>query len=280
MLADATSEPMSSTLNFDAFLARYVDTNINLGSPLFDEPFLVGNLLCELNKTEGMEKIGVCVLAAMCCAMKRADLVPRLFLCLTKTVHEPNSADTISKHFWELREAINIIWPFVGVPQVIPACLGVAGYFESKGIMALSPEKTLTRHGIRPEDADLGWQTRKEIYKASANSEVFRMLSTYFGDFSHALDSIGFGYNIGRATEVCFSLAEVEMILTSSLIALGATRQAGSHIKACIAFGYPVRTLEAVTKVAHTLAQWQGIQVSPSIDIDRLADEAQREMQR
>ncbi|EXJ70437.1 uncharacterized protein A1O5_06505 [Cladophialophora psammophila CBS 110553] len=271
---------MSSTLDFDAFLARYVDTNINLGSPLFDEPFLVGNLLGELNKTEGMEKIGICMLAAMCCAMKRADLVPRLFLCMTQTAHEPNSADTISKHFSELRETINIIWPFVGVPQVISACLGLAGYFQSKGIMTLDPENTLIRRGIRPEDTDLGFQTRKEIYKASANSEVFRMLSTYFGDFAHALDSIGFGYNIGRATEVCFSLVEVEMILTSSLIVLGATRQAGSHIKACVAFRYTVRTLEAVTKVAHALAQWQGIQVPPGIDIDRLADEAQREMQR
>jgi hypothetical protein len=47
--------------------------------------------------------------------------------------------------------------------------------------------------GICLEDADLGSQTRKDIYKASANAEVFQMLSTYFGDFAHALDTVGFG---------------------------------------------------------------------------------------
>jgi tRNA A37 threonylcarbamoyltransferase TsaD len=67
------------------------------------------------------------------------------------------------------------------------------------------------------------------------------------------------------------------MILTSSLIAVGATRQAGSHIKACVAFGYPVDSLKAVVEAADKLAQWVGIQFPLSMNIERLAQEARKE---
>ena len=49
------------------------------------------------------------------------------------------------------------------------------------------------RQSITGEDAQLGAVTRREIYKASANSEVFEMLNVYFADFAHALDCILFG---------------------------------------------------------------------------------------
>jgi hypothetical protein len=53
---------MAPTLEFDTFLARYVDTNIVQGSPHFDEAFLVGDLLSSLNKTKGMGNIGISVM--------------------------------------------------------------------------------------------------------------------------------------------------------------------------------------------------------------------------
>jgi hypothetical protein len=77
--------------------------------------------------------------------MKRADLVPRLFSSQIGEAHGSNNKDAILKAFSSLRETINIIWPFVGVPQVIPACLGLAGYFQSRGIMTLGQEHTLMR---------------------------------------------------------------------------------------------------------------------------------------
>ena len=69
----------------------------------------------------------------MCCAMKRADLLPPLFQAFvqeeqTSSNLKPQTAAT--ELFYGVRETINIIWPFVGVPQVIPACLGLAGYLQ------------------------------------------------------------------------------------------------------------------------------------------------------
>ena len=67
----------------------------------------------------------------MCCAMKRADLVPSLF---QDAVSRNNQTSSVMDQFYSVREVLVIIWPFVGLPQVIPACLGLAGFLQSKGI--------------------------------------------------------------------------------------------------------------------------------------------------
>ena len=74
-----------------------------------------------------------------------------------------------------------------------------------------------------------------------------------------------------------FSLPEVELILTSALIALNATRQAGSHVKACIAFGHSEEDLQAVADAAEKFAGWQGLKLSP-IDIQELQRQARAVM--
>ena len=71
-------------------------------------------------------------------------------------------------------------------------------------------------------------------------------------------------YNIGHADPSIFSLAEAELLLTAALIGLGATRQAGSHIKACIGFGYTESDIKAIVETARKLAQWQSGDVEHS----------------
>ena len=95
-------------------------------------------------------------------------------------------------------------------------------------------------------------------------------------------DHGGLRYNIGRVPAEIFSLAQSEMILTAALVALGATRQAGSHIKACIAFGFSQADVEAVIHAAERLAQWLGI-VLPSatspINVRELARQARSRLE-
>lgn len=170
------------------------------------------------------DTIATDVQAAMCCAIHRADLVPELFSAVLKGQDALSETET-TELFQTVQETINFIWPFVGVPQVIPACLDLAGYIRSKGLVRLETNRlrsvsrvlywnfyfldfgvyhalnpieltnisTPNRSDLGPEDVQLGSETRKAIYKASANSEVFEMLSNYYGDFAYALDTVGFG---------------------------------------------------------------------------------------
>ena len=67
--------------------------------------------------------------------MKRADLIPPLFkTAVDEQLSCRNELSTAEEAtlclFYAVRETINIIWPFVGVPQVIPGCLGLAGYLQ------------------------------------------------------------------------------------------------------------------------------------------------------
>ncbi|KAI1623187.1 hypothetical protein EDD37DRAFT_634043, partial [Exophiala viscosa] len=206
--------------------------------------------------------------------MKRADLVPLLFQATVEA--SDGSEVSLLNLFRHFRETINIIWPFVGVPQVVPAAFGLAGYLQSRGFEEL--EDNRQRDDISKEDIQRGADTRTTIYQASANNEVFEMLTTYHGDFAYALNTVGFGYNLGRMPSKDFSLPEVELILTSALIALNATRQAGSHIKACIAFGYSEGDLRAVADAAEKFANWQGLKLSP-IDIQQLHRQARAVME-
>ncbi|KAL1889731.1 hypothetical protein Sste5346_008717 [Sporothrix stenoceras] len=270
---------MTSAMDFQNFLATYVNTNTAPGAISYDEHFLVHDLLASLVQSDAeafANNTGLQVLFAICCAMKRADLVPALFAAILAGGESSSDTETLEL-FYRTRETINIIWPFVGVPQIIPAALGLAGYLKSRGITEL--ETNRRRHDFGPDDVALGTTTRTSIYKASANSEVFTMLNAYHGDFSYVLNAIGFGYNIGHTASLGIPLPEAELILTSALIALNATRQAGSHVKACVAFGYSEISVRAVVTATDKLARWLGQRLNP-IDIGELARQARLNLSR
>ncbi|KEF60621.1 uncharacterized protein A1O9_02182 [Exophiala aquamarina CBS 119918] len=238
----------------------------------YDQQFLEGLVLDLAAIDEGIStELGLQILVAMCCASKRADLVPSLFQNALEKADR--SKDSILELFDSFRETINMIWPFVCVPQVIPAALGLAGYLQSKGITTLDQNKNRNRPDFTQEDTELGKATRRSIYKASANNEVFEMLSTFYGDFAYALNTVGFGYNLGCTNDYKLPLPAAELIVTSALIALPATRQAGSHVKACIAFGYSDADITRVAKMAEKLAAWQGYNLTP-INVMLLAQQA------
>ena len=80
---------------------------------------------------------------------------------------------------------------------------------------------------------------------------------------------------MGRESQLVFSLPESELILTAAIFAVGATRQASSHIKACIGFGIPEMHVVSVMQVAGKFAKWQGQgQTLPELNISGLAEAA------
>lgn len=57
----------------------------------------------------------------MLCAQRRGDAVPRLFrdLAKGKTIEETKAL------FESFKLSLNLTWAFSGLPQCIPACLGL-----------------------------------------------------------------------------------------------------------------------------------------------------------
>jgi len=120
------------------------------------------------------------------------------------------------------------------------------------------------------EDLALGRSTQRDIYKASANTEVFQLLDAFFGDFNYLLTSIGFGYVMGRNNDdEVLALREKEVVLAACIVALGATRQARSHLMACVGFGWGRGQVESVVGTVVELGgwldgngEWKGVKVA------------------
>lgn len=66
----------------------------------------------------------------MLCAQRRGDAVPKLFrdLAKGKTVEDTKAL------FASFKLALNLTWAFSGLPQCIPACLGLVGELRELGI--------------------------------------------------------------------------------------------------------------------------------------------------
>lgn len=66
----------------------------------------------------------------MLCAQRRGDAVPKLFrdLAKGKTVEDTKAL------FESFKLALNLTWAFSGLPQCIPACLGLVGELRELGI--------------------------------------------------------------------------------------------------------------------------------------------------
>lgn len=78
----------------------------------------------------------------MLCAQRRGDAVPKLFRDLSK---EKNKGE-IQAMFLLFKHAINITWPFVGLPNCVPASLGLVNELREYGIAVSSGIDRLFRH--------------------------------------------------------------------------------------------------------------------------------------
>lgn len=70
---------------------------------------------------------------AICCALKRGDAVCQLFNSLITSKDSGSSEDTADLYA-RIRESMTVIWPFVGIPAVVPAGLGLAHVLQYHGI--------------------------------------------------------------------------------------------------------------------------------------------------
>ncbi len=83
--------------------------------------------------------------------------------------------------FLRFREAITIIFPYLGLPTCIPACYGMIGVVQRKGARYAST-KSLRKKTITEDDVQKGIELRARIYRGVGNSDIFSLMDRYFTD--------------------------------------------------------------------------------------------------
>lgn len=79
----------------------------------------------------------------MLCAQRRGDAVPKLFHDLAKA----RDVDETKMLFASFKLALDLTWPFTGLPQCVPACLGLIGELRELGI---SMSNQIDRQALPP----------------------------------------------------------------------------------------------------------------------------------
>jgi hypothetical protein len=115
--------------------------------------------------------------AAACCAVGRADVVGRFF----DDVTFDSTPEISEKTFLCLREAITIVFPYIGMPTCIPACYGMIGVVQRKG-PAYASTRVLRKTTIDEDDVKKGRELRSQIYSGVGNSDIFSLMDKYFTD--------------------------------------------------------------------------------------------------
>ena len=193
-----------------------------------------------------------------------------------------------------LREAITIIFPYLGMPTCIPACYGMIGVVQRKG-QSFASTKVLRKPTVTEEDVRKGTELRAKIYSGVGNSDIFALMDKYFTDLCEWLHYpqlkretklmefsvttstvVTWGYLIAKANEEVFQPRESHLIVATAIMALGATRQTKSHIKATLGIGNSVACVKVVTDVVTRIAAWADRPPIGPFDIDQLANEIQQ----
>ncbi|KAH8597493.1 hypothetical protein B0O99DRAFT_77530 [Bisporella sp. PMI_857] len=248
---------------------KYVSTNVKQGSkPYSKDFFLAVNSELAASQPE-LQNYSYAIVAAACCAVGRADVVGQLFDHLTTDSTEEKSEEM----FLRLREAITIIFPYLGLPNCMPACYGMIGVVQRKG-NGFASTKKLRKHTVDEEDARKGAELRAQIYKGVGNSEIFDLMKIYFSDLYTCSTIVTWGYLISKTNEEVFQPQESHLIVATAIMALGATRQTKSHIKASLGIGNSVICVKAVLKAVSKISEWADRPIA-SFDVDALSLEIQ-----
>ena len=88
------------------------------------------------------------------------------------------------------------------------------------------------------------------------------------------------GYLIAKANEEVFQPQESHLIVATAIMALGATRQTKSHIKATLGIGNSIQCVEAVVKAVSRIVEWADRPPIGPFDVGKLASEIQLALQR
>ncbi|KAI1776937.1 hypothetical protein F4818DRAFT_363565 [Hypoxylon cercidicola] len=248
-----------------AWDAKYVSTNRRPGSSPYDRNFFLA-LNTELVASHPeLQTNGYAIIAVACIAVGRADIVGRFFDDITATATPIESEQT----FLHLREAITISFPYLGMPTCIPACYGMIGVVQRKGSKYAST-RVLRSSTITEEDVRKGQELRARIYKGVGNSEIFGLMDTYFTDLFTCSTVVTWGYLISKTNEEVFTPQASHLIIAAAIMALGATRQTKSHIKATLGIGNSVGCVKTVVGVVTKIAEWAGRPIA-AVDVDDLA---------
>ncbi|KAH6999159.1 hypothetical protein BKA56DRAFT_608663 [Ilyonectria sp. MPI-CAGE-AT-0026] len=215
----------------------------------------------------------LCNLATMLCAQRRGDAVPKLFRDLIENMDNGQ----IKTLFLSFRHAINLTWPFVGLPHCIPACLGLVNELQLRNITVTSQ---LDRPLLHESDwLSKGKETNQAIYRAVGNAEVGQMMGEFFPELSYIATAAVFGFLIGGSDKVQL-LPLSEVIIAGAIAAMGATRQAKSHFKGSMGLGISLMAMKEVLNVAEQVAAWNGKKLPGEIDLASLAEEARANLER
>ncbi|KAH7412946.1 hypothetical protein BKA64DRAFT_341096 [Cadophora sp. MPI-SDFR-AT-0126] len=248
---------------------KYVSTNLKPGAKHFDKEFFLGLNSRLVSLRPELQGYSYTLIAAACCSVGRADVVGPFFDHVTST-STPQQSEFI---FLRLREAITIIFPYLGLPTCIPACYGMIGVTQRKG-HEFASTKVLRKNTVDEDDARKGKQLRARIYEGVGNSEIFDLMNVYFTDLFTCSTVVTWGYLVAKANEEVFQAKESHLIIATAIMGLGATRQTKSHIKATLGIGNSVECVKAVLWAVTEIAEWADRPIS-SFDVDDLAKEIQ-----
>lgn len=176
---------------------------------------------------------------------------------------EKNKTDEVKQNAQLVGEAITLVIPFVGLPNVMPAIFGLINELKSQGIESLfiDYDGTGDRGDIRDQDYTAkGSQTSASIYRGVGNSDVQEMVRQYFPGICMTV----------------YELKHAELLVTAAIAALGATRQASSHFKGSMQLGNSVTALRVLLTAVSEIADWNKKPLPDVIDVDNLSEELKR----
>ncbi|CAH0015644.1 unnamed protein product [Clonostachys rhizophaga] len=276
---------MSSTIYDSAdFHGKFTAANVTSDSTQYDHAYILllqvklseagsesgipGNSislivrLVSLVSTQG-QGINLTAQCAIFCGLKRPDLISAYFHELT----QGETDESKLKIYFHMRESMNVVWPFVGLPNVISACYGL---FDELRKLGLEPPAEVKRPGLGEMDwVKIGDQNRRAIYKGSNNIDGIAMLEKYFPTLSGAVVQGYLQYGAGEPD----SLPQTELLVAAAITASGVRRQSRTHCQSALGLGCTVEKVQAVVDVAAALANWNKTPLGSDFDINALSAE-------
>ncbi|KAJ3955695.1 hypothetical protein N0V92_007777 [Colletotrichum tropicale] len=231
--------------------AKYANVNLTPDATPYDSG-LFQDIVRQLEEVENgqIREVAPAIVGSMLCAQHRGDSLPKLFRDVTKEKDD----EEVKALFATFRTALTLIWPFIGLPQCVPASLGLVGEMRERDIFMTDQ------------------MDRKTIYRTAANSEVMNMMGGFFPELTYMTHAVVFGFVIG-GSEKTQGLPLCETIIAGAVAALGATRQTKTHFKGAMGLGISAAAVQAVWQAAEQVAEWNGGRLPAQIDVAALADE-------
>ncbi|KAL2853499.1 hypothetical protein BJX68DRAFT_264967 [Aspergillus pseudodeflectus] len=258
------------------FSKKYTQANIAPDAAPYDEAVFL-SLHKTLASHVASDTLATAILATILCAQARGDAVVQLFRSVTK--HSSEGEAEVKSRFIAVREAITLTVPFVGLPNCMPACFGLVNEIKGRGFAGGDgggiPGPRRTNFG-ELDYTSRGAETVSRIYRGVGNSEVREMIQQFFPEMSYYGRTTVWGYLVGSSP--ILELKDAEMLVAASIMGLGATRQARSHVKCALSVGNSLELVTATVEVAQAVGAWNGRALLGGVDVGELAGELEKNL--